>query len=201
MGRGGSPERGHRRRGLQLWRSTATALVTSWRWGRADDVQVDAARTGARSAASISSWSFEEGRQERLQATVRCRWGSTPRFATKQREWRISEGAPGLGEEYGPKGSGSISLWRPHRRKHGGSSSGLRRRIAAAWRRYSAREQRGKAEGGVGLFIAMGMHRLWQGVKGIEGGEIFGLVGFQWGVTVGEDDTDGWVPAVSVKIK
>jgi hypothetical protein len=38
-----------------------------------DDVRLDAARTGARSAASISSWSFEEGRPERLQAAVRCR--------------------------------------------------------------------------------------------------------------------------------
>jgi hypothetical protein len=38
-----------------------------------DDVQLDTARTGARSKASISSWSFEEGRSERLQATVRCR--------------------------------------------------------------------------------------------------------------------------------
>jgi hypothetical protein len=44
-----------------------------WRWERVDDVQLDAARTGARSVVSISSWSFEEGRPERFQATVRCR--------------------------------------------------------------------------------------------------------------------------------
>jgi hypothetical protein len=49
------PEKGHRRRGLWLWRSTTTAPVTSWRWERADDVLVDVARMGVRSTSSISS--------------------------------------------------------------------------------------------------------------------------------------------------
>jgi hypothetical protein len=42
------------------------ALVRSGDVEVADGVQVDAARMGARSAVSISSWSVEEGRPERL---------------------------------------------------------------------------------------------------------------------------------------
>jgi hypothetical protein len=34
---------------------SAIALMTPWRWERADDVQVDAARTGVRSTLLISS--------------------------------------------------------------------------------------------------------------------------------------------------
>jgi hypothetical protein len=39
-------------------------LVVFWRRGGVDAAQVDAARTRARSAVLISSWSFEEGQLE-----------------------------------------------------------------------------------------------------------------------------------------
>jgi hypothetical protein len=57
-------------------------------------VQVDAARMGARSVASISSWSFKEGRLERLQATVTCGSWRWHQFTAGTEQLTVSEGVP-----------------------------------------------------------------------------------------------------------
>jgi hypothetical protein len=74
--------------------------VVFWHRGSVDEAQVGAARTGARSAASISSWSFEEGRPERLQATVTFGSWRWHRFNACFGQTMASEDASDQGEEF-----------------------------------------------------------------------------------------------------
>jgi hypothetical protein len=56
-----------------------------------DEAQADAARMGVRSAASFSSWSFEEGWPERLQVTVTFGVGAGIAWVQRMDQMRVSE--------------------------------------------------------------------------------------------------------------
>jgi hypothetical protein len=100
----------------------------------------------ARSTSRMASRGRQGRRLEACGAQVSFGRGRAARFPAIKSKRKGRGGARVQGKERGTEGGRRGHLAVTESSSHGGSSAALRREILLAWRRYSAREQRGNGE-------------------------------------------------------